>query len=225
MNQINKAKAAVGKASAELVQDGMVVGLGTGSTAVYFIDHLASRYHQGLKIQAVATSQRSYDQAKSLGIPLLDINALTHIDITIDGADEIDPKKRMIKGGGGALLREKIIAYMSQEMVVIVDENKVVPSLGAFPLPIEIVPFAFSATLHHINEMGYHGILRKTSERPYITDNGNFIYDVKLKYPCQDPEKVHADIRSIPGVVDTGFFFNLAGRVLVGNENGKVTIL
>ncbi len=223
---INKAKAAAGKAAADLVQEGMVVGLGTGSTAVYFIDFLAKRCQEGLKIEAVATSHRSHEQAKSLGIPLLDINTLTQIDLTIDGADEIDSKKRMIKGGGGALLREKIIAYMSREMAVIVDEKKVVDFLGAFPLPVEIVPFGCAATLHHMNEMGYKGKLRTlATDKPYITDNGNFIYDIPLGYPCRNPEKVHSDIRDIPGVVDTGFFFNLAGRVLIGTEEGNIKII
>lgn len=219
------AKAAAGKAAAELVQSGMLVGLGTGSTAYFFIESLSERCRHGLNITAVATSERSQTQAAESGIPLADINTITSIDLTVDGADEIDGRNRMIKGGGGALLREKIVACMSQELVIIVDESKLVEHLGQFPLPIEIVPFAQRATIQHLIKLGYRGSLRKTKAgHIYVTDNGNHIFDIHLPQPSMNPEKDNQRIRSIPGVVETGFFFNLATRVIIGYPDGHIEI-
>lgn len=217
------AKRAAGEEAVKFVQPGMLVGLGTGSTAYYFIEKLILRCRQGLKIHAIATSKRSHEQALKGGIPLLHVEDVTSLDLTVDGADEIDPQKRMIKGGGGALLQEKIIASSSREMIVIIDESKLVPYLGGCPLPIEIVPFAFHAIIKKINEIGFTGHLRQTDDQKnYITDNGNYIYDVRLEAPCLHPESIHKSIRAIPGVVETGFFFNLAGRVLIGRDDGTV---
>lgn len=220
-----RAKQAAGYAAADLIEDGMLVGLGTGSTAAYFIERLIQRTKEGLSISAIATSQRSEQQAREGGIPIIDINTVTELDITVDGADEIDHQKRMIKGGGGALLREKIVASMSREMVVIVDEKKVVDQLGAFPLPIEVVPFAHPATLHKIQKLGYKGAFRKQENGNfYVTDNGNFIIDIHLGRDS-NPEKDNDTLRNIPGVVETGFFFNLAGRVIVGHADGSTNLL
>lgn len=219
------AKEAAGRMAADLIKDGMLVGLGTGSTAAYFIDSLIERCRNGLKISAVATSERSEQQAREGGIPILDINSLTSLDIVIDGADEIDKQKRMIKGGGGALLREKIVANMAREMIVVVDDHKVVDKLGTFPLPVEIVAFAHEVTLNKIQTLGYSGVFRRQSNgNLYLTDNGNYIADIIFKQLPLSPEKDNDKIRSIPGVVETGFFFKLAGRVLVGHANGSVDI-
>lgn len=221
-----RAKQAAGYAAAALIQDGMLVGLGTGSTAAFFIDSLIMRVKEGLKISAVATSDRSEKQAKAGGIPLVDINNITELDITVDGADEIDHQKRMIKGGGGALLREKIVASMSREMIVIIDEKKLVDNLGAFPLPVEVVSFAHQVTLHKIQKLGFAGSFRLKDGSLYKTDNGNYIIDIAFQdRRCANPEKDDAIIRTIPGVVETGFFFNLAGRVIVGYQDGSVKIL
>lgn len=218
------AKQAAGKAAVELVQNGMVIGLGTGSTAFFFIENLIERCRTTkLKITAVATSQRSSEQAQAGGIPLHDINKITSLDLTIDGADEIDHQKRMIKGGGGALLREKIIASISREMIVIVDENKVVDQLGKFPLPVEVVPFAHELTAYRLAQLGFNGSFRRTPMGElYLTDNGNYIIDIVFPNGCSTPEQDHAAIRNIPGVVEIGFFFNLAGRVIVGYSDGQV---
>ena len=173
----------------------------------------------------MTTSKRSALQARSGGIPLIDINTLTAIDITVDGADEINSKKRMIKGGGGALFREKIIASMSREMVVIVDSSKLVDHFGQFPLPIEIIPFGYQWIIKKLEQAGYSGTLRKiNSHSLYMTDNGNYIYDIHLPNPCLDPEEDQRRIRAILGVIETGFFFKLAGRVIVGFEDGHVEI-
>lgn len=216
------AKKAAGKAAADLIKNGMIVGIGTGTTASCFTDSLIERCRAGLKISAVATSKRSYQQAQEGGIPLIDIESIDKIDLTVDGADEIDSRKRMIKGGGGALLREKIIACMSSEMVVVVDSSKVVDFLGHFPLPIEIIPFASHWIIKEIENLGYRGTLRKNKNELYVTDNGNYIYDIQLNYPCATPEKDEEKIKAVTGVVDTGFFFKLAGRVIIGHEDGTV---
>lgn len=218
-------KASVGKAAAQLVGDGMLVGLGTGSTAAHFINHLIKRCREGLEITAVATSDRSFHQAKAGGIQMRNIEEITSIDITFDGADEIDPNKNMIKGGGGALLREKIVASMSHEMVVMVDESKLVEALGAFPLPVEIVSFAHRSTINKIQILGYDGALRKDQDGDtYITDNGNYIFDIHNNGPIVNPREMHHTLIDIPGVVETGLFFNLAGRVIVGYSHGNVEI-
>ena len=220
-------KKAAGTLAASFVQNGMTVGLGTGSTAHYFIEKLSERIKlEKLSIKAVASSTQSLEQAKRGGIPLVDIDTLTSIDLTVDGADEIDAKKRMIKGGGGALLREKIVASMSKELVIIVDETKVVPLLGHRKLPVEVVCFAHQVTLHHIQKLGFPASFRKKDKKDeyYVTDNGGYIIDVHFPSPLQNPEKENSLIKAIPGVVETGFFFHLAGRVIVAFADGQVVI-
>ena len=215
------AKTHAAEAAAKLIQDGMIVGLGTGSTSTLFIKKLGQRCREGLRITAVASSIRSYDLAKSLSIPLADINLLEKIDVTVDGADEVDHQLRLIKGGGGALLREKIVACMSREMIVIVDESKVVDNIGSFPLPIEIIPFASKATLFHIEKLGLQGTIRKLETGgPYITDNGNYIYDVSPNSLKGDLELLNQSLINIPGVIETGFFFGIASKVIVGLASG-----
>lgn len=223
---VNIAKEAAGKKAVDFIEDGMLVGIGTGSTSSYFIRHLAKKCHSGLKIQAVPSSNRSMSLAKSLRIPLADINSIDHLDVTVDGADEIDTEKRMIKGGGGALFREKIIANMSQEMIVIVDSSKRVDYLGKFSLPVEIYPFGYLATIRKLSEAGYSGVIRPDKDKsPLKTDNGNFLFDVALTYPCLNPEPEHHKIKSIPGVIETGFFIHLAGRVIVGYPDQHIEII
>lgn len=219
-------KRAVGLAAAQLVHQGMLVGLGTGSTAACFIDSLISRVRQGLKITAVATSEKSAQRALQGGIHVIDINTVTTIDLTVDGADEIDPEKRMIKGGGGALLREKIIATSSSEMVVIVDETKCVKRLGNAKLPVEIVSFGYNTTIHRIEQLGYQGGLRPANDgRPYVTDNGNYIYDIHCEQLLTSPETDHQRLIALAGVVETGLFFQVAGRLIVGRTNGQVDVI
>lgn len=224
-SSISTAKRAAGKKAADLIESGMSIGLGTGSTTAAFIEALIEKCQRGLKIRAVASSERSHNQAIRGGISMLDVDEVTMLDLTVDGADEIDSHKRMIKGGGGALLREKIIASISQEMVVIVDESKCVSLLGKFPLPVEIAPFAYRATIHALNGKGYKGKLRLADKTPYRTDSGHFIFDVAFDALIDNPEYHEAVIRGIPGVMTTGFFFNLAGRIVVGGYDGSVKIL
>lgn len=221
----NDAKMAAGKKAAEWIENGMIVGLGTGSTADCFIRSLIERCKAGLRIKAVSSSRASTELAKKGGIEVLDINSVPRVDITVDGADEIDPKKRMIKGGGGAHVREKILASSSNEMVVVVDESKLVPSVGRGKLPVEIIFYGSPATRMKIEELGYQGKWRLNDDATlYITENGNLLFDITFDSPPRSPEEVHEEIHSIPGVIDTGFFFNLAGRVIVGYPDRKVEI-
>lgn len=211
-----KAKKAAGFYAAGLVQDGMRIGIGTGTTVFYLIEALSQRVKEGLKIEALATSRESESLAREGGIPLLSPLEVDKLDLAIDGADEIDPQKRMIKGGGGALLREKITAYMASEMVVIVDSSKVVDKLGKFPLPVEILPFGYEATLAKIR---YKGQIRKKEGQIFVTDNGNYIFDIHLE---GSPEEVQKNLIEIPGVIETGLFFHVAGRVVIGYPDGHV---
>ncbi len=220
MNELGK-KAAGAKA-AELIEDGMIVGLGTGSTAAYFIEALINRVRRGLHIRAVASSRASAELARKGGIQVVDINEVPRIDLTVDGADEIDPAKRMIKGGGGAHTREKILAYASREFIVIVDESKCVPQLGRAKLPVEILFFGSPSTRHHLEKLGYHGQWRMQSDGTFfLTENGNLLFDIQFPHPVEHPEAEHLKIIQVPGVVDTGFFFGIASRVIVGNSQGN----
>lgn len=224
-NPILIAKKAAGQAAAELIQEGMLIGLGTGSTAAFFIEALGKRCQAGLKISAVATSQQSTRQAEHLGIPLEAPETVTSLDVTVDGADEIDHHKNMIKGGGGALLREKLLAQSSKEMIVIIDETKLVDYLGDHPLPVEIVPFFYRSTLHRLEMHGYQGTLRlNRGKEPFLTDNGNYIFDIQYSTPILDPQKEQERLKSIIGVIETGLFFHLAKRVVIGYEDGFVKV-
>jgi ribose 5-phosphate isomerase A len=224
-NPVLIAKKAAGQAAAKLIQEDMLVGLGTGSTAAFFIEALGKRCQDGLKIFAVATSQQSTHQAQLLGIPLKDPNTITMLDITVDGADEIDHHKNMIKGGGGALLREKLLAQASHEMIVIIDETKLVDHLGEHPLPVEIAPFVYRSTLQRLKAQGYQGVLRLNRENsPFVTDNGNYIFDIHYSNFILDPQKEEERLKSITGVLETGLFFNLAKRVIIGYEDGFIKI-
>jgi ribose 5-phosphate isomerase A len=218
-------KKSVGYKAAELIQEDMLVGIGTGSTVHFFIEKLGQRCSEGLKIQAVSSSSRSSKEAQAKGIPLIDIEKVTTLDITVDGADEIDPQKRLIKGAGGAHVREKILATMSRELVIIADESKLVDALGRAKLPVEILPFAHAATLYHMKKAGYKSVIRRTKEGSFfITDNNNLLVDIHFTKTLSQPEKEHETLMRIPGVVDTGFFFHLAGRIIVGFSDGQILI-
>lgn len=214
----------LGKKAADLPQAGMTVGLGTGSTAHCFIIHLAARCKAGLSITAVASSEQSAKLAKDHGISVIPIDKADCIDLTIDGADEIDKSKRMIKGGGGALVREKIVAYSSRKVVIIADESKIVECLGHHKLPVEVVPFGHLMTKRHIEELGTSTSWRMDKQgNLWITDNGNYILDISFSDPLKMPEAQESDLAAIPGVVDTGFFFDLADEIMVGHSDGRIT--
>lgn len=215
-------KKAAGYAAADCIQHDMLVGIGTGSTVFYFIEKLGERVKEGLNIQAIPSSEKSLILAKKHAIPLLDAKKIVSLDITVDGADEIDREKRMIKGGGGALLREKILASSSREMIVIVDQAKVSEKIGRAKLPVEIVPFCYQATISKLKAHGLNGSVRMESEGKFFcTDGGHFIYDIELQAPLDDPIKLHSEIITLPGVIETGLFFHVAGRVIIGKSDGQ----
>ncbi len=217
-------KKSAGEKAAQYVKENMLVGLGTGSTVFYFIEKLIERCKQGLNIQAISSSIQSLELASKGGIPFAKPDEVMFIDLTIDGADEVDSKKRMIKGGGGALLREKILANSSRSMIVIVDETKVVENLGRQKLPVEILPFAPVCTIDKINKLGFRGQLRlKEGKKLFLTDNGNLIYDIFFKTVRENPESDHEKLIHIPGVLETGFFCNLAKKVIVGHLDGSTS--
>jgi ribose 5-phosphate isomerase A len=225
MMSMDKTKINLGTKAAEIIEDGMVVGLGTGSTAACFIDSLIERCKKGLKISGVATSNASEEQARKGGIPVFDIDDVDRIDITVDGADNVDAQKRLVKGLGGALLREKIVAHFSDVMLVIVDESKISEKLEDFLLPVEIAKFGWKTTLSNLAEQGYGGNIRENQAGDFfLTDNGNYIVDIRFIGPCEYAESDNNKILAIPGVFETGFFFGLADRIFVGKKDGEVEI-
>ncbi len=216
----------IGKQACTLVEDGMVVGLGTGSTAACFIDALAKRFDdEGLNIVTVASSHVSEKHAREKGLPFVSIDAIEKIDITFDGADEITPKKEMIKGAGGALLKEKILASASKELIIMVDETKKQPSLGRTKLPVEVVQFGHKIVQQKLMQFSKSATLRMRSDgMPFITDSGNFIYDLELTELTENAEELDSKISKIVGVVETGLFYGFHGRVVVGYKDGRVMI-
>jgi ribose 5-phosphate isomerase A len=212
-------KEAAGRAAAKLVRDGDVVGLGTGSTAYFAVVALGEKVRAGLKIVGIPTSIATEDLARKAGIPLTTLEEHPEIDITIDGADEIDPHLNLIKGGGGALLREKIVASVTKKMVVVSDSTKVVKTLGRFPLPVEIVPFARAVVERKLSSLGATSKLRlKPDGQPYITDSGNHILDAGFGR-ISDPRTVAHTLSETPGVVEHGLFIGFAKVALVGIGN------
>jgi len=209
-------KEAAGRAAAKLVRDGDIVGLGTGSTAYFAVVALGERVKAGLKIIGIPTSLHTADLARAVGIPLTTLDEHPEIDITIDGADEVDPKLNLIKGGGGALTREKVIATASKKMVVVADSGKVVAVLGKFPLPVEVIPFARTVVERKIVALGASPKLRmKPDGSPFLTDNGNQILDCSFG-KIDDPPALARELSGTPGVVEHGLFIGLAKLVVVG---------
>ncbi len=213
-------KEAAGRASIAHVQDGDVVGLGTGSTAAYAIRFLAERVKAGLNVRGIPTSVQTRNLAEGLGIPLTTFEEVQHIDVTIDGADEFDPGLHLIKGGGGALLREKIVASASKKVVIVTDASKQVRVLGKFPLPVEVIPFAQPLVAKKITDLGASVKLRQYAYgNPYVTDEGHNILDCNFG-EIPDPAALGRVLDGIPGIVEHGLFIDLASVVLVAKEGG-----
>lgn len=215
-------KQLAGEKAVEYVEDGMLLGLGTGSTVYWTLLKLGELVKNGLNIRGVPTSKQTGQLATELGIPLVDIADIYEIDLTIDGADEVNPGLDLIKGGGGALLREKMIASISRRLVIVVDDTKCVPTLGKFPLPIEVVPFGWEITSRQIDKLGpCNPVLRKENNAPFVTDNGNYILDCQFE-AIHEPEDLNRQLNRIPGVVENGLFVNLSDIVIIGGRNGVV---
>jgi ribose 5-phosphate isomerase A len=221
-------KRAAAEAALSYVESGMKLGLGTGSTAKHFVEGVGRLVKQGYDLVCVPTSEATRQQAESLGIRLTTLDETPHLDITVDGADELDSRLNLIKGGGGALLREKIVATSSKQMIVIADASKVVTTLGAFPLPVEVVPFGLKATAWKVGRAlataGCSGpqTVRLRDGRPFVTDNGNLIIDCTLGR-IADPAVLAQALAVVPGVVDHGLFIGIAARAIVGTPEGVKT--
>lgn len=213
-------KQMVGEKAVEYIEDGMVVGLGTGSTAYYTIKKLGELVRNGLTIKGIPTSEQTAALAVEQGITLVDFKDVEEIDVAIDGADEFDAGLNLIKGGGGALLREKIIANAASTFIVIADSSKGANKLGAFALPVEIVTFGAEMTSKKIAELGCEPKLRESGNQPFITDNGNYILDCDFKQ-IESPKELERALNMIPGVVENGLFVNMAD-VLITVENGEL---
>lgn len=213
MVQGNQLKQLVGKEAVNY-EDGMKVGLGSGTTMYYAVKALGERVKQGLNIVGIPTSNQTAEWAKEFGVPLTDFQEVQELDLAIDGADEVDRNLQLIKGGGGALFREKVVANAAKEFLVIVDESKLVDHLGEFQLPVEVVPFGWKVTANNVSEFGCTPVLRKVNEEIFVTDNGNYILDCNFEQ-IRDPEKLHDELISLVGVVETGLFIGMTGKVLV----------
>src|SRR3984893_18929087 len=224
-------RAAAAKAIEIFLQDGMTIGLGSGSTSRWFVRILGDRVKAGLRVVGVPSSKSTGELAQEVGVPLADLNDVSQLDLTIDGADEIDAKGRMIKGGGANLLWEKIVASASKKMVCIVDESKVVEQLGRFPLSIEVIPFGWRSTERHLQNLfkdeGFadvHIDVRGDLQKPLITDSGHYLLDCHLR-AIPDPESLGAKLNQIPGVVEHGLFINIATDAVIGHASGHAEVM
>lgn len=207
------------KRAASYIKDGMTIGLGTGSTAYFLIQEVGDLVDSGMQLQAVVTSEATWELAKAENIPIIMPEETKQIDLAIDGVDRIDKGFHAVKGGGGALFREKIIASKADEVIWIMDESKLVEELGEFPLPVEVLPFGYSWIIEVIENAGGNAVLRYLDGYPYRTDNGNFILDVTFSKGMDYQSGAQA-IMDITGVLETGFFDRICSRIIVGSEDG-----
>ena len=231
LSPIDKAKYIAARRAVDFVEDGMRVGLGTGSTAAWMVRCLGDLIRdEGMKITGVATSARTAELAREVGVPIKTLDEVRWLDLTIDGADEYDPNLNLIKGGGGALLHEKIVATASDQMVVIADLSKQVDTLGAFPLPVEIIPFGWQTTkalieemLSNVDVLGRSASLRLNGADPFRTDEGNYILDLHLRR-IANPAQLSLVLNQIPGVVENGLFLDICDILVIGNADGTVEV-
>lgn len=231
LSPIDKAKFVAAKKAVEFVEDGMRVGLGTGSTAAWMVRCLGELVREeGLRIKGVPTSTRTAQLARSVGIEVVSLDAAKWLDVTIDGADEFDGDLNLVKGGGGALLQEKIVATASDQMIVIADVGKEVETLGQFPLPVEVIPFGWQTTQALIEEtmvsldvLARKSSLRMNGDVPFVTDEGNHILDLHLKR-IGNPQQTAMVLNQMPGVVENGLFIDICDRVVIGYGDGRVEV-
>lgn len=223
---MGRGKEVAGRRAAAEVQDGMTIGLGTGSTVDYTLIALGERIRdEGLHIRGVPTSVRTEQRARELGIPLASLSEVTELALTIDGADEVDPAFRLVKGGGGALLREKVVASITRRQVTVVGANKLVERLAdAFPLPVEVVPFARPVVERRLRDLGGDPVLRMAENNEYRTDNGNGILDTRFPGGLEDPEAMERALAGIPGIVESGLFIGLCKMVVIGWPDGRLEV-
>lgn len=225
MDTIEEIKKRAAVQAMDFVQPGLTIGIGTGSTVYWFIQELAKKVQQGLVCQCVPTSVATRQLAVQLGIPMMELNDVEKIDITIDGADEIDHQLRLIKGGGGALLQEKMVAAASAKLVIIADNNKLVKQLGAFPLPVEVIPYGWKQVQRRIG--GFYNIpvsLRMKDEKIFISDHGHYILDCRFA-KIKKPEIIAAELNALPGVVENGLFIKMASIAIIADPEGNIQTL
>lgn len=219
----DEVKRSVGTYAADLVHHGMTIGLGTGSTVLWLIRELGKRVQQGLQTAIVPTSFQTKQLAKDSGLAITDLDMIAILPLTIDGADEIDPNGQLIKGGGGALLQEKIVAAASGELVIIADQSKLVSQLGKFPLPVEVIPFGYKQVQQKIMNAGLcrSVTLRQKNGQPFTTDHHHYILDCEYDR-IENAVALNESLHNIPGVVETGLFINMADRAIIGHTNGRI---
>jgi len=218
----NEIKQQLGKEAAQLVQQNMILGIGSGSTVFFFIQALGKRIANGLQCTAVPTSEQSRLLAEQNGIATIALNDIDEITFTVDGADEIDPQLQLIKGGGGALLQEKMVAAASKQLIIIADHSKLVSQLGSFPLPVEVIPYGWKQAQHHIkNRYSINCDLRIQNEKTFITDHEHYILDCHFR-KIKDVISLNNELHQIPGVVETGLFINMADMAIIGYPDGTL---
>ncbi len=224
LSDIDRLKKIAAEAAADdYIKDGMIVGLGTGSTAFFAIKRIGERVlKEGLELTCVSTSEKSAQLGKSCGLNIVPFEGTEKIEVTIDGADEIDQSLQLIKGLGGALLREKIIAFATKKEIIIADESKLVDTLGAVsPLPVEALRFGYERTKYALEELGCHATLRTKDGEIFITDGGNYIYDCKFE-SIEEPDYLESCLNNIPGVIENGLFLNMASIAIIANKDGTI---
>lgn len=218
-------KQRVAREAAGLVADNSITGIGSGSTIAFFIEALAQRVQEGLRCLAIPTSQSTQQLAGSYGIPIAALQDTDHIDLAIDGADEIDGQLRLLKGGGGALLQEKMVAAAARERIIIADSSKFKKILGQFPLPVEVIPYGWKQVRQQIqHRYGIEPVLRMTGNQPFITDHGHHILDCPFE-AIADPADLNIALHLLPGVVETGLFIDLCEKALIGQPDGSIIVL
>ena len=210
-------KKAAGEKAVEYIKDGMIIGLGSGSTVYWTLKKLGELVEQGLNVKGIPSSLRTEGWAKDFKIPLTDFSEVQSLDLAIDGADEIDPQFNLTKGGGGSLVREKIVDANAKKLIIVADESKMVPQLGKFPLPVEVLKFGWEVTAKQIAELGAKPVLREREGSVFISNNGNFILDCHFNV-ITDPEKLHYELKQMLGVVETGLFINLTDTIIIAGE-------
>lgn len=221
--QVDQYKKAAGEKAAEYIKDGMTVGLGSGSTVYWMLKKLSELIEQGLTVKGIPSSLRTEGWAKEFNIPLTDFSEVELLDIAIDGADEIDPDFQLSKGGGGSLVREKIVNAHAKKLIIIADESKMVDELGKFPLPVEVLQFGWQRTADKIAKLGAVPVLREQDGEAYVSNNGNFILDCAFN-SIPDPKTLHHDLKQLLGVVETGLFIDMTDTVILAGAEGTKVI-
>lgn len=221
--QVDLYKKTAGEKAVEYIEDGMVIGLGSGSTVYWTLKKLGELVEQGLNIKGIPSSLRTEGWAKDFNIPLTDFSEVQVLDLAIDGADEIDPNFNLTKGGGGSLVREKMVNAHAKKLIIIADQSKMVDELGKFPLPVEVLQFGWQVTAQKIAELGAKPVLRERDGSTFVSNNANYILDCEFN-SIPDPEKLHHSLKQLLGVVETGLFVNMTDTVILAGAKGAKVI-